>query len=160
MPGNEDVIVLGGRKFRPAQETTARHDDWIMLQVIEADLENFAQLEPGGDAAKEILVRAIRSGKTYLLLAGMLVEEGRPWTEESAEANAQFFANLTSVEDKRALREALVSRAILPFFLQGVASSRISPSSSAGAAQAPAAKGGARRGRKTARASASRSGAT
>ncbi|HET7552197.1 MAG TPA: hypothetical protein VFK04_12975 [Gemmatimonadaceae bacterium] len=157
---HDDVILLGGRRWRPAQETTARHDDWVMLQVIEADLETLSQTAPGADAAREILIRAIRSGKTYLLLAGMLVEEGRAWTPESATANAEFFANLTSMEDKQTLRAALVHRAILPFFLRGVAFSRTSQSSSPGDASRPTAPSKKKRGRKTGRASASPSGAT
>jgi hypothetical protein len=129
-----------------------------MLQVIDADLETFAESEPGTDAAREILIRAIRSGTLYRLLAGLLIEEGRAWTPESAAANAEFFAGLTSIEDKQTLRASLVHRAILPFFLRGVAFSRTSPSSSPG--DASAATEGKKRVRKTARASASQPGAT
>jgi len=136
---DRELIPLGGRTWTPAEVTTARHDDWVMLQVAEAGLDTVGESSPaggpaGGVAAREILSRAIASGKLDHLLAGLLLEvdaAGAPiaWTTERAMRAAEMFGALTDPEEKRRRRDLLV-RLLLPFFLPGLGFSGRSPSSS------------------------------
>lgn len=129
-------VTLGGRQWQPAEVTTARHDDWMMMQVAAAGLDGLTARED----AREMLARAIASRTLDLLLAGLLVEldpagSAIPWTEARARDAAECFAGLTDPAEKRTRRDLLV-RLLIPFFPHGLGSSGPSPSSSTRAAGA------------------------
>lgn len=128
-------IAVGGRTFAPVDldALTARRDDWIQVRVIDAQLDKLPALIHEDDAAREILLRALRSGAKPHLLAGMFDEmdaAGRvlPWSPDVAEARAEFFACVTSQADRAALNEAFLG-VLLGFFGVGLSSSASSPTS-------------------------------
>ena len=123
-------VVLGGRIFRVAQDTTARQDDWVLCATADARLEDLALAPPDGtDLERTITLAAIRSGCADRILAGVLVEEGATWTADSAEQNATAFGALTSDIDKRTRRRVLVA-ALARFFWPALVSPPSSPKSS------------------------------
>jgi len=120
------VIPLGApeakRYFAPAAETTARQDGWVMVQIADAGIAKFVGKELNESVAFDLVIEVLRSGKWESLLAGLLVEQGVPWTPENAAANAEWFAGLTDAESKQALRETLVPT-LAHFFLGALPSS-------------------------------------
>jgi hypothetical protein len=128
------VIALGGsgakRYFAPAAETTARQDGWLMVQVADAGIAKAI-----GKGLKDeteslsVVIEILRSGKWEYLLAGILVERDVPWTPETAEANAEWFAGLTDPESKQAIRDNLMPL-LAAFFLNAPLSSMPSPNAS------------------------------
>lgn len=121
-------VVLGGRIFRVAQETTARQDDWVLCATADAGLERL-DVPEGTDQAEAVTLAAFRSGCADRILAGVLVEEGAPWTAEAAERNAIAFGALTNDVDKRTRRRVLVT-ALARFFWPALVSLPSSPKSS------------------------------
>lgn len=121
-------VVLGGRIFRVAQETTARQDDWVLCATADAGLERL-DVPEGADQAEAVTLAAFRSGCADRILAGVLVEEGATWSAESAERNAQTFGALTNDLDKATRRRVLVA-ALARFFWPALVSLPSSPKSS------------------------------
>jgi hypothetical protein len=127
------VIPLGGRFFAPAEQTTSRQDGWIMVQLEDAGI--LALISKGADAfadgsvVRTLIVQAMRSGKYHAIIAGLLVEDKEPWTAESATKNGEFFAELTSPEDKQELSK-IFEGMLTAFFLNGGRSSTPSPTAS------------------------------
>lgn len=127
------VIKLGTRWFQPAEQTTARQDGWMQVQIADAGLLRFVGKTLDEETARELVITVLRSGKREHLLAGALVEADVPWTPQVAEQNAEYFANLTDPESKAALDEAFVPT-LAGFFLGAPPSSVPSPNASAAAA--------------------------
>jgi hypothetical protein len=99
-----------------------------MSLVTEAGLEDIAAKFKEGnfdidEVAQKIIITAFTRGKLFELLGAVMEEEGTDWTIERAKANAEFFANLRSTEDKLALRGSIVA-VILGFFVSGLLASR------------------------------------
>jgi len=88
--------------------------------------------------AKALMLALYRSDRTFDWLAGVLVEVGQQWTKQSAVANAQRFARATSKASITALQQ-LVAESLVGFFVAGLGSFGISPSSipSPAAAESP-----------------------
>jgi hypothetical protein len=121
-------ITVGGRTFRPSASTTFKQDIFVMSLVTEAGLEDIAAKFKEGnfdidEVAQKIIITAFTRGKLFELLGAVMEEEGTDWTIERAKANAEFFANLRSTEDKLALRGSIVA-VILGFFVSGLLASR------------------------------------
>lgn len=124
------VIKLGeGKYFAPAEQTTARQDGWIIGQCGDAGITKFIGKTMDESTMVDLVVQLYRSGKREHILAGLLVEQGEKWSPESAERNADYFANLTDREAKAALSEALIPL-LGDFFLNGLGLSTGSPSAS------------------------------
>jgi hypothetical protein len=130
------VLKLGDRWFQPAEQTTARQDGWMQVQIADAGLLKFVNKQLDEETARELVVSVLRSGKREHLLAGALVEPDVPWSVATAEQNAEYFANLTDPESKAALDEAFVPT-LAGFFLGAPPSSPPSPNASAEAGAAP-----------------------
>jgi hypothetical protein len=144
-----EPIVVGGRRFAPVDPDalSARRDDWIQVRILEAGLDALPNMfARGEDAAREILLRALKSGAKPRLLAGMfdeLAADGAPipWTPDRAEVLAEYFACLTSRDDREAVNGAFLG-VLVSFFrpaLGSSASSATSSSPSAGNPSAPSA---------------------
>lgn len=125
------VYPLGGRVFRLAEQTTGRQDGWVMVQMEDAGILKLAATSGLSDeeAARAVMVQAFRTEKFFAILAGALVEDGVPWSVESATANAEFFANLSDPEQKQMLLVNFVE-IIASFFLLAGKRSSPSPTSS------------------------------
>lgn len=78
--------------------------------------------------AKSLVLALYRSDRTFDWLAGVLVEEGKPWSKSAAAANAQRFARATSKSSIKAM-QGLVAESLIGFFVAGLASFGTSPSS-------------------------------
>jgi hypothetical protein len=129
------VLKIGGRYFQPAELTTARQDGWAMAQMLDAGIQKFMgkRLDEDEATAVALVAQVFRSGKVGHILAAALVEIGEKWTPESAEKNAEFFAEITDPADKRTLEAAFLPT-LAGFFLDGGTSSVGSPSASVDAA--------------------------
>ena len=131
-----ELIVLAGRSFRPATAYTFANDLYVSRELSASGLAEAFQAmasTPELDRARaQTVVAAFTSNRLCALLAGILHEDGVKWTEAGAAANAAFFADLTDPSDKASLLASLVER-VAGFFLNGLASSTTSPSSSNGA---------------------------
>ena len=123
-------MKLGGKYFVPTEHTTARQDGWVVVQMAEAGLDRFAGRTLDADTSRELTLAALRSGKTWHLLAGFLVESGKKWTPEAAEETAAFLADITDPESKRLMDDAFIGL-LAGFFFTGPTSSAPSPSASA-----------------------------
>lgn len=127
----KDRMVLSGRTFIAPTKTSFRQDMFVLDLAKGAGVEKLSNATETdlSEAAEELLLRAWKSGKLFLLLAGMIVEEGKEWTEESAKANAEFFADLTDLPDKEALSGAITG-VLISFFVNAEGFSKISQTSS------------------------------
>jgi hypothetical protein len=131
------IIKLGaGRFFAPAEQTTARQDGWITVQAADAGITRFIGRTLDEHTAVDLVIQVLRSGKREHILAGVLVEQDVKWTPETAEQNAEFFAEITDPEAKAALADAFIP-ALAGFFLSGAESSTDSPSASTATTPAP-----------------------
>jgi hypothetical protein len=126
------VHNIGGRFFEESSAATrsSRHDGWIMVvledaKILGATLKGISELA-NEDAARKLVIETMRSGKFHHIVAGLLVEMDKKWSIDSAEANAEWFAELTAPEDKAAILSAF-TEALLNFFLNGAPSSTPSP---------------------------------
>lgn len=123
-------VTVAGRKFNAVTNTTFKQDMLIMQILHEAGLRELAEKfdvlkDDLGAVAENVIIAAYKSGKLFELLGAVMIEEGQPWTTESAKTNSEFFANLTSSEDKQALKGSIVA-VILGFFVSGLFVSRTS----------------------------------
>lgn len=117
-------VEVAGRRFTAVSDTSFEQDIWIMQLLQESGLRQMAEKfnvvsDDLSNVSQEVIIAAFRSGKLFQLLGAVMVEDGKEWTLESAKANADFFAKLTSREDKNAMRASIVS-VILGFFVSGL----------------------------------------
>ncbi len=127
----DDKIVIANRTFHPATKTTFNQDLYVLELIEGAEVEALTKATKDNleDAALKVLTRATKSGKLFLLLAALIVEEGTKWTVESSKANAEFFGNLDEPADKEQLHGAIVG-VLLSFFVNAEAFSKTSLKSS------------------------------
>lgn len=118
-----EVIVLGGRAYVPAEDTTFEQDAHLMGLVYDAGLH--AVIEQSGDLVGAVL----RSGRVTEFLASVLVPADDAWTPAGAAASAAHFRGLTAPDEKAALLNALTGL-LSGFFGAAPASSGASPSAS------------------------------
>lgn len=137
------ITLSDGRVFHITEATTSRQDMWVMTRLDKAGLEVIAQRYSTPDKLDELAVKCVEAaydnGTLYEILAGMLVEDGVKWTQETARKNAEYFADLTNSEDKIAIQGPIVSILML-YFASGLASSTTSLKSleTEGSAASPA----------------------
>lgn len=137
-----EPIRLDGRNFRfVSQSLTAAQDDYIIGHLrrcgaIEA-LAN--ESVPAERRAEDLLTRVMLAGETSAVLAGVLVQEGKHWTREAAERNAQRFASITDEGEKIAMRDMLIGF-VIGFFDFARRSAATSRKSSSRPAEAPSTK--------------------
>jgi hypothetical protein len=144
------MITLDGRSFQGiGQDLTAIQDDYITAQLRLADafpiiLRLNNKKEDPEACSQELLTNILERGLKYRILAGVLTEAGKPWTQEAAERNAESFSRIVSAAEKE-LMNAEVVALVLNFFLFATQSLRTSQNSSGPAAHAanPGASAGA-----------------
>lgn len=122
----EVELTIAGRTFRDAKKTTLAQDLYARRALKKANLDTFVQsinlqTYDLDEFAEEIILRAYDTGVLFTVLAGLLVEDGVPWTLEAAERNAKFFSEITDDEDKKKLFEPIAG-VVLSFFINAVAS--------------------------------------
>ena len=116
------VYVLGGRIFSVPEQTTARQDAYMIAQAVDAGVMAFAGKALNEDVALQLSAALFRSGRLEYVLAGGLVEDGKKWTAKDAEANADFFGELTDPESKQQVLTGVVE--VLAAFFRGPGSRR------------------------------------
>jgi hypothetical protein len=131
---NDNTVTLGKRKLQVITSGPVRHDVWLMSQVKAAGIEH-VDMKPG-EAAEDLvdamLDRVMRSGHALDLLGSMLAPADMnlaEWRETTAREMAEFIGGLTEKEDKAVVR-GLLARCLAGFFASGLASVRISSTSS------------------------------
>lgn len=123
-------IELGGRIFTPVKNSTIEHDFWLMGHIRAAGLDQ-VRVEEGenpDEFVMRLLREAINSGRVFLLLGGLMIQEGTPpdkWTPVLAKETAEFLKKLTAPEDKARIQQQVVSM-LIGFFETGLASLRTS----------------------------------
>ena len=128
------VYKLGGRIFSPAESLTARQDGYLMVQVSDTGL--FDILSKGlasGDEqkiAQSLIVEAYRTGTFFHVIAARLIESGKKWTVKEADANAEFFGDLSDPDDKAQLATAF-AEVLTDFFTSAARSLTRTATSSA-----------------------------
>ena len=129
--------MLGGRTFSAPEQTTARQDNYVIAQAIDAGAMEFAgkKLDQDNNAFK-LTSAILRSGKLEYLLAGALVEDGKKWNAKDADANAEMFGDITDPESKEQMLTGIVE-VLSRFFRSAPLSSTPSPNASTEAVQPP-----------------------
>jgi hypothetical protein len=109
-PARADVVTLGGRRFREITRPSFNQDIWVMRHARVAGITSVldgasstTSDDPEALVAR-VLERALEGDHMVNLLAGVLVEDGAPWSRDRAEANAQFFGGLTDPAEKEILQ--------------------------------------------------------
>lgn len=122
------VYMLGGRMFAPTESLTGRQDGYMIVQATDAGVFDLLTKQASGSGsaneyaiAGDLIVAAHRSNKFYHVIAARLVEDGKKWTPKDADANAEYFADLSAVEDKSQLTAAFVE-VLQDFFTSAAAS--------------------------------------
>lgn len=140
MPTNEAEIrfLIEGRTFIQ-DAPTFEQELYIMDKATDAGFTDAGglALDAKGNMpllARQMLMRAYKSGHLYHLMAALLNEEGVEWSEEEAEKNSAFFRKVKDPESKANLQVALAA-SVVAFFESAVTSGEISNISSAVAAE-------------------------
>jgi hypothetical protein len=129
-----ETIVIAGRGFKAAKNSTLEHDVFVQGMIAKAKLGRLEMLpaETPEDFALRIFRRAAISSDVFLLLGGLLLPVDLPageWTPEVAEQTALFLRKLTDEKDKKVVQGQIIA-AIMGFFQKGLAYSVTSPRSS------------------------------
>jgi hypothetical protein len=125
-------ITLDGRQFHgPTHALTANQDEYVTTQLrLAGVLEVMRQKDmTAEERAEKTLTLIMDTGRTFRVLAGMLTEEGKKWSRESAELNAARFGEITDNKEKLLMREYVVEFVAVFFSFVG-SSSATSPKSS------------------------------
>jgi len=141
---DQEQFRLGGRMFEtiPDEDITFEQWSWMSVAMEKAGAgdELIGRLEPFVDSAmnqramddtekrdlsRAVLLRCMEHSAHLDLLAGSLRELGRPWAEESAKANREFFAKLKG-NDIQKLADIL-QQVVIAFFITGLNSILTSP---------------------------------
>ncbi len=127
-------VEVQDRRFRAMHDTTFEQDIYIMGILAESGLQELASSfdiakDDLSNVSQQVIITAFKHGRLFELVAASMEEVGKPWTIESARANAVFFSKLTDAKDKLALRSSIVA-VILGFFVSGLLSSKNSEFSS------------------------------
>ena len=119
------ITMSDGRKFKITEATTSRQDMWVMTRLDQAGLEVIAATYNTPDKLDQLAIKCVEAayenGTLYEILAGILVEDGKKWTQESARKNAEYFSDLTDQNDKNAINGPIVSILML-YFASGLVS--------------------------------------
>lgn len=129
------VVRVGERTFRPVAQVTYRQRLYVRRLVLAAHLDEL----PEADGLRGVLARITTAGSAPELLAAWLTEDGKPWTEPAAAANAAFFAEVTDPVAMDALDAALVP--LLVGFFNGKPSWPATSASSSAVASPDSAEG-------------------
>lgn len=128
------TLTLAGREFEMQDELTAAQELFVQGQLRAAGVPAILS-DPKCTFAthsEPVLTALLVSGRAVDVIAGMLVEVGKRWRDESAIANAEAFANITNRNEKQVL-QSLLFGCVMGFFEQGEKFSQTSPSLSPGA---------------------------
>ncbi len=108
-------ITLDGRKFTDVLHApfVANQDDYVLAHLRLAgdvvkvfnDLDGVQRTKE--QRADDLFTQILLSGRTYYILAGILIEEGKVWSRAEADANAARFAAITDVEEKKTIRDSV-----------------------------------------------------
>lgn len=121
-------LRIAGRTFHRSGPTTLAHDAYILKRWRRFGLSSIAPtLESGKRAPNDVLgteidrliADAFESGLLYEVLAGMLVEEGIPWSVSWANDAVKVFAAITDADEKQIIYNSL-SDIITDFFAHAV----------------------------------------
>jgi hypothetical protein len=137
-------VKLDGREFEGlTQSLTARQNDYITVNLrlsgaseILATFEQTDSPETRAAKAESCVNRILESGRKYKIIAGMLTEQGKKWTREQADKNAEIFGDLRDTDEQRTMNSELLAM-IVGFFRFGEVSSPTSPTSSSQSEKAP-----------------------
>jgi hypothetical protein len=130
-----ETIRLDAREFQGiTQALSASQDDYLLGHLRAAGaLEIIGDLDEKKRTprkrAEDLLTAVMLAGRTYHVIAGCLTENGKKWTREEADRNAERFSEITDAEEKQAMRVA-ITRFVIGFFQLGEPSSESSPKSS------------------------------
>ena len=122
-------IDIGGVRYARPEHTTFDQDIYLMERVRAAGLD---KLQVGRKETPPQFVERLQAELAPVLLpvlAGMLVPEGEAWTRDVAARTERHLGQTTAARDKALLR-AQGAALLAHFFASGIASARISPSSS------------------------------
>lgn len=119
--------------WAPTEHLTSRQDGYLIVQAQDSGLFEILPKAANGTSAEvvagELIVAAHRTGTFHKIIAGRLVADDAKWTAKDAEANAEFFADLSEPEDKAQLAAAFVE-VLQDFFLSAARSLTPSATSS------------------------------
>lgn len=142
------TIRLDGRDFHGVtQALSAEQDSFIVGQLrLSGALPSLLAIKnnPTEEEAARLVTQIMVSGRMYQILGGLLTEEGKVWSYESAVQNGARFALITADEEKVAMQSA-VFQFVAGFFLYAVQSSGTSPKSSGRSSKAERGASEARR---------------
>jgi hypothetical protein len=129
-----DHLIIGGRAFKGAKDSTMEHDVFVQGMIARAGLDRIEMLpgETPDEFALRIFRKAAVDSDVFLLLGGLLFPadlEPAKWNPNVAAETAEFLRKLTGEDDKKIVQGQIVG-AIMGFFQQGLAYGVISPSSS------------------------------
>ena len=145
----KNQVTLGGRVFVPTNEDDMTFDQfaWIqsasekaglgreLMQAIEPMLQKVLETETQlsddevENLTTQIVSRCYEKRAHLDVLSGLLVERGQSWTVERAEKTREFIGALKGKDDI-GKANAILAEAILSFFWNGLASTRIFQNSS------------------------------
>lgn len=122
------TLVVDGRTF-VQEPPTFEQEMYILDCVVETGIDKIPELQVVGteeepdleQVAKQMIIRAYRSGALFKLMGSLVVEEGEEWSEALALEQAEIFRTTRDPEAKKQLQPALVG-AVLAFFESGVRS--------------------------------------
>lgn len=111
---SNDVITVGGKRFKPVTNSTIEQDFWTASKVEEAGLANLVMNEGENPEqfALRILGQAMKSKNVFLMLGGLMMpddKEGHEWSPEIATETADFLRKCTDAEDKNIIRRQVVA---------------------------------------------------
>jgi hypothetical protein len=141
-----DDLIIGRQVFRVTnvEDLDARQDGWISAILERAGLTDpELELLTGEMLIREAELRIKERGLVGRYLAAYLVERGKSWEPETAEANAKLFDSVKG-KDQRDGIFVLLGGLVLGFFTAARAFSPTGPSSSmdpVGNAPTPSAAG-------------------
>lgn len=116
---DDDIIQLGGKRFRKIAVSTVAHDAWVIRQTR---LAGFDSMTKGKDEtadrfARRLIEHAMASENVFALLGGFLIPEelgDLEWKPAVALEAGEFIGGLHEPED-RLLVQNLVLSVMIPF---------------------------------------------
>lgn len=119
-----ETLLLGGRAFARAEDTTVEQDLFIMGRIREAGLNEITLRagESPDEFSRRLIGDLAASGVTLPLLGGLIVPaESGAWSPSLAASTAEYIATLADPEDKLRVNTLIVSM-LLGFFESGIVS--------------------------------------
>lgn len=148
---------IGETLYRMVERSTLANDFHVMKHLRAAGLADCSpgQGEAAEDYALRLLYTVVENGAPFELLGGLLLPEGIPdeqWTAELAAATAGALRRITDPADKAEVQKLLIGL-LTDFFREGLRYLKPLPIASSAPAQAEAAQpGGGSQGAKSGRA--------